>query len=142
MAKTYREKIAAAKAAPKSLKKNKTVDVVEHKALSKANKLIVRQAKKAKATNRNTGATEGISFAAGDRGRNTAIPYDYEVGLKKAINAAIKQGRPQDVQRIRASQAVDVSKTAMRAKIVEMNARNTDSSAVARRLIAKKKKKK
>ena len=121
MAKTYREKIAAAKAAPKSLKKIKTVDVVEPKALSKANKLIVSQAKKAKATNRNTGATEGIAFAAGDRGRNVAVGYTYESGLKKAINAAIKQGRPQDVQRIRASQAVDVSKTATRAKIVEMN---------------------
>jgi len=142
MAKTYREKIASAKAAPKSLKNTKRIDVIEPKDLGKANKLIVSQAKKAKATKRNTGATEGIAFAAGDRGRNTAIPYDYEVGLKKAINAAIKQGRPQDVQRIRASQAVDVSKTAMRAKIVEMNARNTDSSAVARRLIAKKKKKK
>jgi hypothetical protein len=123
MAKTYREKIASAKAAPKSLKKIKTIDVVETKALSKANKLIVSQAKKAKATKRNTGATEGITFAAGDRNRSAATSYNYEVGLKKAINAAIKQGRPQDVQRIRASQAVDISKTATRAKIVEMNAK-------------------
>jgi hypothetical protein len=121
MAKTYREKIAAAKAAPKSLKNIKTIDVVDSKNLSKANKLIVSQAKKAKATKRNTGATEGITFAAGDRSRSAAVPYDYEVGLKKAINAAIKQGRPLDVQRIRASQAVDISKTATRAKIAEMN---------------------
>jgi len=121
MAKTYREKIASAKAAPKSLKNIKTIDVVEPKALSKANKLIVSQAKKAKATNRNTGATEGMAFAAGDRSRSAAVAYNYESGLKKAINAAIKQGRPQDVQRIRASQAVDISKTATRAKIVEMN---------------------
>jgi hypothetical protein len=121
MAKTYREKIAAAKAAPKSLKKTKRIDVIEPKDLSKANKLIVSQAKKAKATNRNTGATEGIAFASGVRNNYEAVPYDYEVGLKKAINAAIKQGRPQDVQRIRASQAVDISKTATRAKIVEMN---------------------
>ena len=121
MAKTYREKIAAAKAAPKSLKKNKTIEVVSEGALSKANKLIVSQARKAKATKRNTGATEGITFAAGDRNRSAATSYNYEVGLKKAINAAIKQGRPQDVQRIKASQAVDISKTATRAKIAEMN---------------------
>jgi hypothetical protein len=121
MAKTYREKIAAAKAAPKSLKKTKRIDVVDPKALSKANKLIVSEAKKAKATNRNTGATEGISFAAGDRNRSAATSYSYESGLEKAINTAIKLGRPQDVQSIRASQAVDASKTAMRAKLVEMN---------------------
>ena len=121
MAKSYREKIAAAKAAPKSLKNTKTIDVIEPKDLSKANKLIVSQAKKAKATKRNTGATEGIAFASGVRNNYAAVPYDYEVGLKKAINAAIRQGRPQDVQRIKASQAVDVSKTATRAKIIEMN---------------------
>jgi hypothetical protein len=121
VAKTYREKIAASLAAPKNLKNIKTIDVVDPKALSKANKLIVSQAKKAKATNRNTGATKGISFAAGDRNRSAATSYSYESGLEKAINAAIKQGRPQDVQRIRASQAVDASKTATRAKIAKMN---------------------
>ena len=122
MAKTYREKIAAAKAAPKSLKKTKTIEVVSEGALSKANKLIVSQARKAKATKRNTGATEEIPYYSAKRGPGiSGIKYDYEVGLKKAINAAIKQGRPQDVQRIKASQAVDVSKTATRAKIIEMN---------------------
>ena len=122
MAKTYREKIAAAKAAPKSLKKTKTIEVVSEGALSKANKLIVSQARKAKATKRNTGATEEIPYYSAKRGPGiSGIKYDYEVGLKKAINAAIKQGRPQDVQRIKASQAVDVSKTSTRAKIIEMN---------------------
>ena len=120
MAKTYREKIAAAKAAPKSLKKTKTIDVIEPKSLGKTNKLIVSQAKKAKATNRNTGATEGIAFPSGVNNYE-AVPYDYEIGLKKAINAALKQGRPQDVQRIKSSQAVDISKTSTRAKIIEMN---------------------
>jgi hypothetical protein len=119
MAKTYREKIASAKAAPRSLKNTKDIEVVSKGSLSKANKLIVSQAEKAKATKRNTGAKELSTLGAPKS--QTGVKYSYEQGLKKAINAAIKQGRPQDVQRIRASQAVDISKTATRAKIAEMN---------------------
>jgi hypothetical protein len=118
MAKTYREKIAAAKAAPKSLKKTKEIEVVARGSLSKANKLILSQAEKAKATKRNTGATK---LSASGSSKYAGVSYSYEKGLEKAIKAALAQGRPQDVQRIKASQAVDISKTATRAKIAEMN---------------------
>jgi hypothetical protein len=119
MAKTYREKIASAKAAPKSLKKTKEIEVVSKPALSKANKIIVSQAQKAKASKRNTGAKE-LSTTNAPKSQ-TGVKYSFEKGLEKAAKTAVKQGRPQDVQLIRAQQAVDISKTSTRAKIAEMN---------------------
>ena len=127
MAKTYREKIASAKAAPKRLKNIKEIEVVSKPVLTKVNKLIVSQAEKAKATKRNTGATEQNVALLPRNSKQKGVKYYYEQGLEKAINAAIKQGRPQDVQRIRASQAVDISKTATRAKIAEMNLKKAKS---------------
>lgn len=122
MAKTMAQKIAAAKAKPASLKKTKEIEVVSKAALSKANKLIVKAAEKNKATKRNTGAYENSTMP-----RDKNIKYTYEKGLEKAAKTAIKQGRSGDVQRIRASQAVDASKTAMRAKIFESHLKNKKS---------------
>ena len=115
MAKTIKQKIASAKAKPSNLKKTKEMEVVSKGALTKASKLIVNAADKAKATKRNTGATEQSMPSKTQSG----IKYTYEKGLEKAAKTAVKQGRSGDVQRIRASQAVDASKTAMRAKMIE-----------------------
>lgn len=117
MAKTIKQKIASAKSKPANLKKVKEIEVVSKPVLSKANKIIVSQAEKAKATKRNTGAKELSTLNAPKS--QTGVKYSYEKGLEKAAKTAIKQGRSGDVQRIRASQAVDASKTAMRAKMIE-----------------------
>ena len=117
MAKTIKQKIASAKSKPASLKSTKEIEVVSKPALSKANKIIVSQAQKAKASKRNTGAKE-LSTANAPKSQ-TGVKYSFEKGLEKAAKTALKQGRSGDVQRIRASQAVDASKTAMRAKMIE-----------------------
>jgi hypothetical protein len=115
MAKTIKQKIASAKSKPSNLKKTKEIEVVSKGSLSKANKIIVSQAQKA--NKRNTGAKK-LSTANAPKSQ-TGVKYSYEKGLEKAAKTAIKQGRSGDVQRIRASQAVDASKTAMRAKMIE-----------------------
>jgi hypothetical protein len=117
MAKTIKEKIASAKSKPSSLKSTKEIEVVSRGSLNKANKIIVEQAEKAKASKRNTGARESSTVNAPKS--QTGVKYSVEKGLEKAAKTAVKQGRAGDVQRIRASQAVDASKTAMRAKIIE-----------------------
>ena len=115
MAKTIKQKIASAKSKPSNLKKTKEIEVVSKGALSKANKIIVSQAQKE--SKRNTGA-KALSTTGAPKSQ-TGVKYSYEKGLEKAAKTAIKQGRLGDVQRIRASQAVDASKTAMRAKMIE-----------------------
>ena len=119
MAKTIKQKIASAKSKPSNLKKTKEIEVVSKPVLTKVNKIIVNQAEKAKATKRNTGATEQNVALLPKGSKQKGVKYTYEKGLEKAATAAVKQGRSGDVQRIRASQAVDASKTAMRVKIIE-----------------------
>jgi hypothetical protein len=117
MAKTIKQKISSAKSKPSNLKKEKTIEVISKPNLTKINKIIVNQAEKTKATGRTTGATEQSTIAVPKNQKG--IKYTYTKGLEKAVNTAVKQGRSGDVQRIKASQAVDASKTAMRAKMIE-----------------------
>ena len=117
--KTTAQKISSAKSKPANLKKIKDIEVVSKPNLTKVNKIIVNQAEKAKATKKNTGAVEQNTSVLPVKSKQKGVKYFYEKGLEKAATAAVKQGLPGDVQRIRTSQAVDASKTAMRAKMIE-----------------------
>jgi hypothetical protein len=115
--KTIAQKIASAKSKPASLKNTKEIEVVSKSSLNKVNKIIVNEASKARATKRNTGAVE--QTLVGIPSSQKGVKYTYEKGLEKAAKTAVKQGKPKDVQRIRASQSVDAAKTAMRARMIE-----------------------
>ena len=91
MAKTIKEKIASAKSKPSSLKSTKEIEVVSRGSLNKANKIIVEQAEKAKASKRNTQDDNfgkdrlGVAGMKKDYNSNNKIKQDFKGGSPLAL---------------------------------------------------------